>query len=38
MEKIENLGLDGSVIKKRIEKLKKNEKMSHLVKRTRKFN
>lgn len=37
VEKIENMGIDSSKIIERTKKLKKNEKMSHLVKRTRKF-
>ena len=37
VEKIENMGIDTSKIIERTKKLKKNEKMSHLVKRTRKF-
>jgi phosphoribosylanthranilate isomerase len=37
VEKIENMGIDSSKIIERTNKLKNNEKMSHLVKRTRKF-
>jgi hypothetical protein len=37
VEKIEEMGLDSSKILERTKKLKKTEKMSHLVKRTRIF-